>query len=281
MQTEIRTNPYLQTRYLFTPQPQARVYYTEPEPKPIIPEEAKPLVTFGILQALTAVLQKASKWCGEKLMQGKEFTTPGNVEKAASDMLSKHNLSDKINIEYVSDGNINQIAQRYRPHDSGFFKLLAPVARGENAFYADGLKLAVAPDSKPSLILHELGHAINAHSGKFLKFLQTFKTKLPNLTPSLFLLNAIIPKKENGEKTFIEKYAGLIGFAGFLPTIIEEGLASFRGINAASKLKKTVDKTINLKPLKRNYFFAWMTYLIAGLVFGAGVHLNFIDNRKN
>ena len=56
-----------------------------------------------------------------------------------------------------------------------------------------------------------------------------------------------------------------MGFAAFLPTIIEEGMASIRGVKAA---KKVLGKSVNLAPLKRNYLFAWATYLIAGLGLG-------------
>ncbi len=264
--------------YINTPQIQ-RGYYAEQKPEPLIPEDAKPLITFGILQTLTVLLQKASKWCGDKLMQGKEFTTRENIEKAAEHMLSSNNLKDKINVEYITTSNAQQIARKYGQNNYEFLKILTPVAKGENAFYADGLKLAVAPKSKPSLILHELGHAVNANKGKFLKYLQKSKSKIANLTPALLLLNSIAPK-EKGKKTFLEKYAGLIGFGAFLPTIIEEGIASVRGVKAAKKIQKTVDKTIKLAPLKRNYFFAWMTYLIAGLIFGTGVHLNMMDFRN-
>lgn len=269
-------NSNIQNQYYLNAPQYRRIYYTEPKQESIIPEDAKPLITFGILQTLTVLLQKASKWCGDKLMQGKEFTSPENIEKAADHMLSSNNLKDKINVEYITKKNAQQVAMKYGQNNTEFFKILTPVANGENAFYADGLKLAVAPKSKPSLILHELGHAVNANKGKFLKFLQKSKSKIANLTPALLLLNSIIPK-EKGKKTFLEKYAGLIGFGAFLPTIIEEGIASVRGVNAAKKIQQTVDKTIKLKPLKRNYFFAWMTYLIAGLVFGTGVHLNMMD----
>ena len=269
-------NSNIQNQYYLNAPQYRRTYYTEPKQESIIPEDAKPLITFGILQTLTVLLQKASKWCGDKLMQGKEITSPENIEKAADHMLSSNNLKDKINVEYITKKNAQQVAMKYGQNNTEFFKILTPVANGENAFYADGLKLAVAPKSKPSLILHELGHAVNANKGKFLKILQKSKSKIANLTPALLLLNSIIPK-EKGKKTFLEKYAGLIGFGAFLPTIIEEGIASVRGVNAAKKIQQTVDKTIKLKPLKRNYFFAWMTYLIAGLVFGTGVHLNMMD----
>ena len=79
-------------------------------------------------------------------------------------------------------------------------------------------------------------------------------------------------RNKDKEETFIEKHAGKIGFAAYLPTIIEEGLASMRGILAA---KKTLGgQNIKLGALKRNYFFAWMTYLLAGLGLGVASKLS-------
>ena len=55
-------------------------------------------------------------------------------------------------------------------------------------------------------------------------------------------------------------------------TIIEEGIASLRGIQAA---KRTLGgQNIKLGALKRNYFFAWMTYLLAGLGLGVAAKLS-------
>lgn len=272
-------NPYTTLQYNYTNPYNERCREYVPHRKDDL-NEVKAVASAGILQGAAIILQKISQWCGTKLMQGKEFTNEVNVKKIASKMLNDNNLSDKINIEYVDKTNVEQIAAKYRNKGFNILNELGPVAKGENAFYADSLKLAVAPKNKPSLILHELGHAINAHKGKFLKFLQTTRGKLTALAPALVLLNNFSQKSDN-EKTFIERNAGKIGFLAFLPTIIEEGIASIRGIKAAKQIKQTVDKSINLKPLKRNYAFAWMTYLISGIIFGIGTKLSLMENRNN
>ena len=56
----------------------------------------------------------------------------------------------------------------------------------------------------------------------------------------------------------------MIGFSAFLPTIIEEGMASLRGIKAA----KVLGNKANLNVLKRNYGLAWGTYVLAGVGLG-------------
>lgn len=272
-------NPYTSLQYNYTNPYNERCREYVPHRKDDL-NEVKAVASAGILQGAAIILQKISQWCGTKLMQGKEFTNEVNVKKIASKMLNDNNLSDKINIEYIDKTNAKQIAAKYRNRGFNILNELGPVAKGENAFYADSLKLAVTPKNKPSLILHELGHAINAHKGKFLKFLQTTRGKLTALAPALVLLNNFSQKSDN-EKTFIERNAGKIGFLAFLPTIIEEGIASIRGIKAAKQIKQTVDKSINLKPLKRNYAFAWMTYLISGIIFGIGTKLSLMENRNN
>ena len=241
--------------------------------------EVKAIATAGILQGAAIVLQKISQWCGTKLMQGKEFTDSNTVKTIASKMINDNNLSGKVAVEYIDKSNAAQVARKYRPSGIDISNMLEPVARGENAFYTDKLKLAVAPKSKPSLILHELGHAINAHKGKFLKLLQNSRAKVTIIPPLLVFLNQFSQKPDN-EKTFIEKNAGTIGFLAFLPTVIEEGLASFRGIKAAKQVKQTIGNAVNMKPLKRNYAFAWMTYLISGIVFGIGTKLSLLENKK-
>ena len=93
---------------------------------------------------------------------------------------------------------------------------------------------------------------------------------------ALIMLNGL-SKQDDNKPSFIERNAGKIGFAAFLPTIIEEGLASIRGVKAA---KTTLGNTVNLKPLKRNYFFAWLTYLIAGIGLGVAAKQSVIENKR-
>ena len=234
----------------------------------------------GILQGIAVLLTKASEWCGKKLMQGKEFTTRENVEKIASKMLNDNNLQKKVSVEFIDKTNMAQVAAKYSNSGINILGELGPVANGQNAFYTDKLKLAVAPKSRPSLILHELGHAITAHKGKFLKFLQKSRIYAASVPTALVLLNQAA-QKPDGQKTFIEKHAFALGFLGFLPTILEEGLASLRGINAAKQVKKTVANTMNLKPLKRNYTFAWLTYVIAGLGLGIAAKQSVLTEKKS
>lgn len=227
---------------------------------------AKALATAGGLQVIAMLLQKISQWCSNKLMAGKEFTSAENVKKVADHMVNKHNLN--VTVDYIDDASVGKYSSEMRD-------MMRTVARGENAFYMDEAKLAVAPKTKPSLILHELGHAANAVKGKFLRFLQKSRAYVAAVPAALVYVNKLLKKDEN-QPTFIEKNAGLIGFAAFLPTIIEEGLASVRGVKAA---KEVLGKAANLKPLKRNYLTAWLTYLLSGLGLGVAAKQCVLQNK--
>ena len=113
-------------------------------------------------------------------------------------------------------------------------------------------------------MLHELGHAINSEKSKVFKTLQNLRIVGAFAPMAIAFLNKITGGDKDGKESFIEKHAGLIGFGAFLPTIIEEAMASIRGIKAA----KNVLPTANLGALKKNYFFAWMTYVLAGVATG-------------
>ena len=242
--------------------------FTRPEPTNYEPQNPeKTILAAGMLQAFAIFLQKASQWCGNKLMCGKEFTTEANVKKTAENMVRKNNLN--VTVDFIDGNNI-------RNYPPSLHRELIPVAKGENAFYTDQLKLAVAPKNKPSLILHELGHAINAHKGKFLRFLQKSRGYVSAVPTALLLLNGLFRRDDN-KPNFVEKNAGIIGFAAFLPTIAEEGLASIRGVKAA---RNTLGKSVNLSPLKRNYFFAWLTYVIAGIGLGVAAKQSMLENKR-
>lgn len=251
--------------YYYMPSNQPARYNFQPEPETHAPE--KTIIAAGLLQGFAMLLQKFSGWCGNKLMQGKEFTNFENIKKIAGNMVNKNRL--KVKVDFIDKNNIRNYGQNLQ-------QMLAPVARGENAFYADSLKLAVAPKSKPSLILHELGHAINANKGKFMQFLQKSRGYASAVPTALLVATGLFQRKDN-KPNFIERHAGLIGFSAFLPTIVEEGLASLRGLKAA---KQTLGKAAKLGPLRRNYFFAWLTYVIAGVGLGVAAKLALLENRR-
>lgn len=253
--------------------PQGSVYsYTIPEEQPAADNTAKTLGTAALLEGVALFLTKASNWFADKLTHGKEFTTAENIKKVADSMIKDNNLNVKVG--YIDNLNKNRFINMFGPQ---WASSVEPVARGENAFFSKGLNYAVAPKSKPSLILHELGHAVNASKGKFMNFMQNSRVRAASVPSALLLINSILPKKDN-EPTFIQKYAGVIGFSAFLPTIIEEGLASLRGIKAA---KKVLGNKVNLAPLRKNYALALCTYILAGLGLGVAAKQTMLGTDNN
>lgn len=227
----------------------------------------KTLGLAALLQAIALGIQKGSNLLSARLAAGREFATPSDVNRVASQMVRENNLD--VHIGYIDEFNKHQYANRY-----GMAKEFDTIARGQNAFYADKLKIAVAPKSKPSLILHELGHAINA-KGRFTKMLQNSRRFAGYAPMTLLLANSLFKKSDN-QPTFIERNAGVLGFCAFLPTIIEEGLASFRGIKAA---KKVLNNTAKLNILKKNYAVALGTYILAGLGLGVACKQSIVESR--
>lgn len=236
--------------------------------RPPIHQQQDPTLNYAIslagLGAASVFIQKASQFLATKLMRGEEFTTPENIGKVADEMLASKNLQNTVQVGFLDKSNVDKFISKFGMQDA-----LMTVAEGKNAFYADTLKpkLAVAPKSKPSLILHELGHAINAHSGGFMKFLQKSRGWAPLAPTALMFLAPIFQPKEDNKNNFIKDHAGLIGFGAFLPTIVEEGLASLRGIKAAKKGLKGLEG-VKFGHLTRNYALAWGTYVLAGIGLG-------------
>lgn len=107
-----------------------------------------------------------------------------------------------------------------------------------------------------------------------MRFLQKSRGYVSAVPATLLMLKGLCGNKDD-KPNFIERNAGKIGFLAFLPTIVEEGIASLRGLKYAKQLKG-----VNLSALKRNYFFAWMTYVIAGLGLAVGAKQALLESKK-
>ena len=222
--------------------------------------QTNPLLTIGGLLLASKGIDILSNHASKALIRGKEYTTSDNVAKVTKNMLKNNNLG--VDVFFVNPENIERVSNQARIS----VKDLKEVAAGKNAFYADEIKVAVAPSAKPSLIQHELGHAINAKN-PILRLLQNSRNYVAAIPTALIALNFLLKKtNKSNDETFIEKNAGVLGFLAYAPTIAEEGLASLRGIRAAQKT--LTGKGVKFGALKKNYFFAWLTYLLAGVGLG-------------
>lgn len=245
--------------YRFLPQQPVKRAYAQP-PQDEFSTATTAVGAAGLLRLAQFGLEKLSGICASKLMAGEEFASRADVEKVASAMKNKKGLSAEIH--YLDGSNVGALKQRFPQLANS----LDVVARGGNAFYTDKGNFACAPKSKPSLILHELGHATNFEKSTVMKGLQKLRVVGAFAPMAIAYLNRASGERSDGTKNFWERNAGKIGFCAFLPTIIEEAAASIRGINAA---KKTLDARANLGALKKNYALAWMTYVLAGI--GTGI----------
>ena len=214
--------------------------------------------TAAILRAAHYCIEKLSQCCSQIMLRSSEFASEEEVKKVAQAMKKNNGL--EANIYYISQENKNILKNKF----PSLAKALDVVADGKNAFYTDLHNLVVAPNSKPSLILHELGHAINFEKSTVFSALQNFRILGMYIPSILAFLNTLDPNKHDNKPNFIEKYAGVIGFVSFLPTILEEGMASLRGI----KVAKNQLPNANLKSLKGSYLLAWLTYVLAGISAG-------------
>lgn len=149
------------------------------------------------------------------------------------------------------------------------------VADGNNAFM--GMKtgrIFINKEKMSWAAFHEMGHTVNKHMSTTGKVLQ--KLRAPGMALSLLalLIGVFKGKKAEGEKpsgfgdkitTFIKDNSAAVAFAGMMPTVIEEGLAS----RNAHKLAKDVLSESNLKLLNNVNKKAWLTYAGAALAITA------------
>ena len=148
-----------------------------------------------------------------------------------------------------------------------------------NAFYNPSTKEAFAPREMPSLIFHELGHAVIDCKTKFLRFLQNHsefgKKVLPWAWLALPFIDDIARQEKSMDKdstfskmvSFIHNHVGSIVFLTFIPQLISEAMASHYGIRfakIAEKAGELAKKDVNL--LKTRYKWAFGTYFTAAVV---------------
>lgn len=146
---------------------------------------------------------------------------------------------------------------------------------GKNAAYFPKEKLVRINTEKISIAgFHELGHAMNDITGKFGKFLS--KLRWPGRIMAGWMGTIALfsrPKPKEAPKNsfdFVKDNCGKIAFACMLPTVFEEGMASYKGLRLA---KKTGLAEPLIKNMKKLYKKALLTYIghatATGLAVGA------------
>ena len=147
---------------------------------------------------------------------------------------------------------------------------------GINAYFLPKKNIAAAPKIMPSLIFHELGHAVIENKTTFLKFLQTHSNLGKRVLPWLWLVMPFIDSIAGQQKAadkdspfakitnFIHNHVGSLVFLTFLPQLISEGMASHYGVTfakIAQKAGKLSEKEVS--HIEHRYKWAFITYLTA------------------
>lgn len=155
----------------------------------------------------------------------------------------------------VDNGVLKHCPQKLK--DGMIKNYMSQIKNGQNAFFMPVTNKIVLPKiGCESAVFHEMGHAMNANLSKFGKYLQKCRP-LTIIADVMFLIALLKTKKEKDEKPkgfvdkttdFIKNNVGKLSFLAFVPAILEEGLASYKGEKLAKNflsadLMKKVVKT--------------------------------------
>ena len=149
------------------------------------------------------------------------------------------------------------------------------IGRGFNACFVPKTKEIVLNKNLASISgFHELGHAMNNMKGGIGKILQKLRGPgytIAGLMGSVALLTRNRPKEEEkGDfKDFIQNNCGKIAFISMLPTVIEETMASYKGVKMARKAGLAEPL---IKNLKNFYGKALLSYGGYALLTGFAVY---------
>ena len=188
--------------------------------------------------------------------------TPENFDDVLKEMDKKSGILEKIPF-------LNKSVTTQRN------SLAAEAAMGINAMYAPELKkIFVNKDEASVLVFHEIGHALNFNKMGIGKVLSKIRGPFIGIAIAAGLISVFKRKKVEGEETkgkidkittFFKDNCAKLTFIGFIPMLLEEGLASIKG----GKLAKDFIPKEQLRQLNKNNAAAWLSYL--GLAIGSTV----------
>ncbi len=219
----------------------------------------------------------------------KYFSKNQDIDEEEMKNIAKNMLKDKKLIEDVQvnkkvriNGEIaHEVAEAWSIKKGLIGKLKNVIInkKGQDAFFTHmGNFIKVTKDTLISLP-HEIGHAVEENSTKFLKKLQRARGKYAALALILYGLGREKPANSNKQslwgkfQNFLYKYNLLVPLLAFSPELITEFAASKIGIDYikehiknlktdAVKNAQSIVKSENiLKVAKKHYFVAFCTYL--------------------
>ena len=145
------------------------------------------------------------------------------------------------------------------------------IGKGFNACFVPATKEIRLNLDKASISgFHELGHAMNNMKpgiGKFLQKLRRPGYFIAGLMGTVALFSRNKPKDaDRNALDFVQDNCGKIAFAAMLPTVIEEAMASHKGIKAAKKAGLSEPLIQNLKKFYGKALLSYGGYaVIAGV----------------
>jgi len=206
---------------------------------------------------------------GVKFNRVKDLSSLSKAEKFIADSIDKLKIPSKKIKELLKNQQI----------------LTYSAIQGKNAFFNKLTnEITYNKDKMPLPTFHEIGHAMNRYyskTGNFLQHKKYFSNKYAGMVALLALFApAKCSQKENNQQSTEDKaigkfrdYSGLIAAGISVPTVIEEGMASFKG----NKLAKQLLNPDLYKKVKKNNLLGFATYatsaIITGLATYAGVEL--------
>ena len=250
-------------------------------------------VTLGVIPASAWVHNKTDNYINKLCSRIDCSINPQeeiSIFENAQKVLDKTGLKEK-GVEILRAGNtgITDWAPNVK---SGFKKrIINKAAKGleesilcgnNAAFHSYTNKIIMPPAGQKGQwsLFHEIGHAMNFNKGIVGKILNALKQYTIPLTVTSLIIAFLATKKADEEKPnnitqkaidFTKNNAGKIGFAMFLPTILEEGLASAKGLFLA---KNRVSTPLLHKIAKGN-LIGLLSYIVTAGITSAGIFTAF------
>lgn len=216
------------------------------------------------------------------------------IDKTLKDSnLTKHNVKI-IKAQNLTDEGIGKLINEIHPPK----KITNPLSklsrwyikneiyaakRGDISYYIyKPNKILVNTETNSLDIFHEMGHAQNNFS-KWSKYIR--KATHPAVLSAILLISIFKKKKNDGETPtgiidkstdFIKENCGTLTLAAKTPELVDEGLASIRGL----KLAKPYLSPKNYNHLKLYYGKAGLTYIIYAATLAVGTKLASIISDK-
>lgn len=145
--------------------------------------------------------------------------------------------------------------------------LATDIGRGLNACYMPKERVIALNKNLASISgFHELGHAMNHLKSKTGWLLQ--KLRRPGYAIAALMGYVALndrPKPKGADrnfKEFVEDNCGKIAFVSLLPTVIEESMASYKGVKMAKEAGLAESLVSNLKRFYRKALWSYLGYAI-------------------